>query len=808
MAAEDELKDIKQILASIRDQNKISSSATQSALDYKQYASELKLARDELNLLEKGTGAYNRKLREVERLSGLTKNALKDQRRETDALSLSINGLGTAMDMLGNSIDTVVVKLAGLVSSIMGDVKELDNLTVQFQAATGASAAMAGNISGLTDRLRAFGVSNEEAASAVKSVYGNFTLFTRLNEETQDSLLDTVGLMGELGVSSDTSAKLLESSFRTFGMSVEEANGLLIDMRGTARALEIPVEQLTSDFIAQESIIASLGNQGVDAFKKISAASKSTGISVGGLMDIYKKFDDFDTAANIAADLQSFGINLDFMTLQMEQDPLRRLQMIREGFLQAGYSAETFTNMHRSTQLALAQPLGQDIPGMIKLLGDDMEGLVDTAMQAEYTFEEMKKDAFGLKGFDKVLNNMTNSFKRPIEEIQKAGRRTFEAFTPTIKMFEKYSADMIEKTELFVKSNSELVGGLAIAYNMLDLDVIQKSYNAFKGIMSFSGSLLSNMFTFKGLMAALVGGGFYLIRDQLGDIIDTFTDQGIIAGLKALGSAFVDLFNDFKTKAIDAGFDKQFFVSLGNLVFDAAIFGFYKVKEFLAPVFDYMKVYFIKLWEDMEADGTLDAIGEKIAYIFKKALSFIPGLGWLDPDTSLIGPDPGQGFMDYLIDMTGGFAGAEPESKKARSTEEIAKQVAAEREIANKDLANNLAKAEKRMVDSYDAYGKTKGAQAIDAKTAIVMDKTAKAIEVIEPRLEKVGNAIDKTLTSVKDGLVDVLGQAVEVLGKMNESQKDAHNAYTQGFVMEMDGRKVGELTARHVDSKMKGKIR
>ena len=294
----------------------------------------------------------------------------------------------------------------------------------------------------------------------------------------------------------------------------------------------------------------------------------------------------------------------------------------------------------------------------------------------------------------------------------------------------------------------------------------------------------------------------------MGDIIDTFTDQGIIAGLKALGSAFVDLFNDFKTKAIDAGFDKQFFVSLGNLVFDAAIFGFYKVKEFLAPVFDYMKVYFIKLWEDMEADGTLDKIGEKIGYIFKKALSFIPGLGWLDPDTSLIGPDPGQGFMDYLIDLTGGFAGAEPESKKARSTEEIAKQVAAEREIANKDLANNLAQAEKRMVDSYGAYGKTKGAQTIDAKTAIVMDKTAKAIEVIEPRLEKVGNAIDKNLTSLKDGIVDVLSQAVDVLGKMNESQKEAHNAYTQGFVMEMDGRTVGELTARHVDSKMKGKIR
>ena len=232
MAEVDELKDIKQILASIRDQNKIANTATQSALDYKQYAAELKLARDELNLLEKGTGAYNRKLREVEKLSSLTKNALQDQRRESDLLSLSINGLSAAMDMLGNSIDTVVVKFGELVSSIMGEVKKLDDLTVQFQAATGASAAMASNIGALTDRLRVFGISNEEeAAKAVGSVYSNFTLFSRLNEETQDSLLDTVALMGELGVSADTSAKLLEISFRNLGSSVQGANDLLIDMR-------------------------------------------------------------------------------------------------------------------------------------------------------------------------------------------------------------------------------------------------------------------------------------------------------------------------------------------------------------------------------------------------------------------------------------------------------------------------------------------------------------------------------------------------------------------------------------------------
>ena len=98
--------------------------------------------------------------------------------------------------------------------------------------------------------------------------------------------------------------------------------------------------------MAQESVITSLGSRGVDAFKKISAASKATGVSVDGLMGIYDKFNDFDVAASTAAQLQTFNIQLDFMTMQATEDPVTRLQMLRDSFLQAGYTAESFTNMH------------------------------------------------------------------------------------------------------------------------------------------------------------------------------------------------------------------------------------------------------------------------------------------------------------------------------------------------------------------------------------------------------------------------------------------------------------------------------
>ena len=163
-----------------------------------------------------------------------------------------------ALDMLGNAMDKVIVKFGELISSVMSEAKELDNLTVQFRAATGASAQMAGNIGILTDRLRLFGVTNQEAAGAIDSLDKNFTLFSRLNQAQQGQIGVTVGMLAELGVSADTSAKILDTSFRAMNMSVEQATSLLMDLRGVSRALQVPVEQLSADFLTAETRIVQL----------------------------------------------------------------------------------------------------------------------------------------------------------------------------------------------------------------------------------------------------------------------------------------------------------------------------------------------------------------------------------------------------------------------------------------------------------------------------------------------------------------------------------------------------------------------
>ena len=334
MSSEDELEQIKAILSQIRDQKAVSSgTGSDSSQDLDQYTRELSLARTELDMLDKGSGAYNRKQKEVEKLTRLTRNAMKDQRRETNALTLSINGLTGAMSMLSNAADTVITKFAGLVKSLFDEAKQIDTLTVQFRAATGASAAMASNIGDLTDRLQLFGVSGEKAMAAVDGLYAGMTSFSRLNAAQQQQLGDTVAIYQELGISADTSAKILDTSFRALNMSVGESNALMVDLRGTAKALQVPIEQLTTDFGAAESRIVQLGSAGPAAFKDISAAAKATGVGVADLLGIVGQFDTFEGATKAAAGLNAVlkGSYFDPLSLMRAENPADQVELLRDG---------------------------------------------------------------------------------------------------------------------------------------------------------------------------------------------------------------------------------------------------------------------------------------------------------------------------------------------------------------------------------------------------------------------------------------------------------------------------------------------
>ena len=227
---------------------------------------QLKIAESELARLDQGTSAYNRKLKEVERLSSKASAALNSQ-------TGSIIGLGRAYD-------TVKSKIVEFASVIAAEAKALDNSTIEFQRQTAATADLAENIGRLTDNLAIFGVSLADASETVSALQSGFTEFTQVNVLAQRQISTTVALLNELGISASSSAKILESSTKTLGMTTGETLDMLVNLRGAATALGVPIEKLTQDFIGAEEMLAKLGRTGPDTFKRLSAQAKATGVEL------------------------------------------------------------------------------------------------------------------------------------------------------------------------------------------------------------------------------------------------------------------------------------------------------------------------------------------------------------------------------------------------------------------------------------------------------------------------------------------------------------------------------------------------
>tara|TARA_Y100001938_G_scaffold149928_1_gene238739 strand:- start:184 stop:2610 length:2427 start_codon:yes stop_codon:yes gene_type:complete len=761
MSAERELEEIKRILTQIRDQKDLSSNPTQNTADLNRYANELKIARAELKQLEEGSFEYNKKQREVESLSEKTRKSLAKQREEVGLLSSAYSGLAGAMSLLGSAADTAVGFFGELVNKVAAEAKELDTMTMGFRAATGASEELSGQIGRLSDRLKLYGVSIQQAGQAVKSLQADFSLFTQLSQDQQDTFVVTTGLLQELGISASQSGQILETSMRGMGLSVAESNKFLIDMRGTAKALQVPIEQITRDFQAAEVRISQLGDRGPRAFEKLSAASKGTGVAVNDLLGIVGQFDTFTGAAQVASKLGAVlgTAFIDPITMMQLEDPADQIEYLTDALEKSGMTAEKYQNMHRQNKLAIASAFGTDTLTMAKLLSGEIDSLNESLEQSTYGFEEMKTEAFKLKGFDDIVNNFGKALISPVTEIQKATRASFEGFTSLIGDFDKFNASIADRTKEFIKNNSEIVGNIGLLYNLANIDGVQKGYQIFKGIASFSGMLLSNLFSVKGVLALMVGGALYSISDKFEEIRKVFDDDGFIAGIKKTFSVLKDKFMEVRQELIDDGFNKEFFSKGLEVVKSFASQGFHFMKlHFFGPMYDYMEFDMLPAFGKM-----LQSFMTKLTVRFKRAAtkntieSLIPDLR----NRYGVAMEMDAKLANYLTDMM-----YEDEMSKADPEAGLTpEQIKHQRKIRRKGEYIQSIGGRRTAVDDFQ---KTKGYQTAEAKVIDVSNK--------------IDNKIVKPLMPVMARATEAMEKGVDFMGKKANESVEASKVLAQKF--------------------------
>lgn len=104
--------------------------------------------------------------------------------------------------------------------------------------------------------------------------------------------------------------------------------------------------------------VAKFGNMTVKQMTESAIYTRKLGLEMDKILGIVGQFDDFEKAAQSTSQLsQAFGLNLDAFKLMEEQDPARRIDMIRKAMQQAGRSTE---NMTRQELALLSAQTGLD----------------------------------------------------------------------------------------------------------------------------------------------------------------------------------------------------------------------------------------------------------------------------------------------------------------------------------------------------------------------------------------------------------------------------------------------------------------
>jgi hypothetical protein len=298
-----------------------------------------------------------------------------------DNLAKEANKAGSRMDKFGSRTlkvtEVASAGMAAVVAQTMKVVGAIDQATVSFKRSTGASEEFVRAIPALESQFYTLGLSAEDAANVMGSLYGSMSNFTRMGPQSQKAIRDTTAVLETLGIDASASAKNMEILTRSMGFSGTQASNITGQLFGLAQQLNVSTTQMMEDFTRLGPQLTVHGSRAVQVFAQLESAAKQSGIEVGRLLSIAEQFDTFKTAADSVGFLnaQLGGPYLSVMKMVEATNPTERMRMLSQATREAGLSFDTMEYYQRKALasamgLADVNELALVMNGRFKLLGD------------------------------------------------------------------------------------------------------------------------------------------------------------------------------------------------------------------------------------------------------------------------------------------------------------------------------------------------------------------------------------------------------------------------------------------------------
>lgn len=269
----------------------------------------------------------------------------------------AIDQLGKALTSLG--IDSVFMSfklVKGGVEKIYDLMQRTVKATGEFNEGLGGTTQelsqlqkegwkMEGALRGLSDAGLGIGLKEIKEAT---SAFG-------FADKELSKFRTTAVLVGKsMGIGS-TMAGEMARTFKLLGTKETDIAKSFTDISAAANKAGVPVADFSKEINASKNFLASFGRAGRKVFLEAAGFAKRLGISLSTLEKFTNMTDTFESSAEAAAKMNTvFGTSINALDLMLEQDPSKRLEMVRRSFKDQG---KTFENMSRQERKFFAQTM-------------------------------------------------------------------------------------------------------------------------------------------------------------------------------------------------------------------------------------------------------------------------------------------------------------------------------------------------------------------------------------------------------------------------------------------------------------------
>ena len=482
---------------------------------------------------------------------------------------------GRAVFDFGLAILTAPFKILGNLMEMAGDLstefrEALEGIRKEFGdlSTTGGAAIkslnkeMRGGLAetGLST-FRVFGKLSDRI-KFVAEVAGNLgATFDVLTGQLSGNMERFGAYIKGLGLSSEAIEGLGEASFATGKNITEFGREITTFAFGVGESFGLSGKMVSRDLGAMTKDFSNFGNLSTKTMANVSVFARRLGVDFTRLLGVVAKFDDFESAADGAAQLaQAFGLNVDALKLVEAQDPAERIELLRKSFFAAGRSIESMTRQERAL---LEQQTGLEQSTLRMVFSNKNKAI---------SYKEIQKqtDATSKKQLtqEEAMQKLSNSIERLVFNLGQ-GKSFLSIFFGGIESGIKHTGPFIKMlTSLRGAMNRAHMAGRVMGRFFIQnfpgiSTILENMAGVFKRISGFFSSLtkrftdskkpikgfqdgimaLKETFSnfLEGAMPNIIGilDGFKKVTSKLGSLAGeavSFMMEGLTKGLKNITS--------------------------------------------------------------------------------------------------------------------------------------------------------------------------------------------------------------------------------------------------------------------------------